>query len=158
MRQLSEHFNLSEFCKHGSPPDDCLPLAERMCREALESIHAKYGTMPITSGYRPPDANAATGGIKTSAHQWTPERCACDFQVPGAHLPDVFDWIRKESRLALDQVILEHGANQASEKDDCIHVTFRRTMPRQMALIGETHGSGGYRQVPFIITDTSVPA
>ena len=158
MQQLSEHFKLVEFCKHGAPPDDCLPLAQRMCQEVLEPIHTKFGTMPITSGYRPPDANAAIGGAKTSAHQWTPERCACDFQVPGAHLPDVFDYIRKESYLPIDQVILESGKNQSSEKDDCIHVSVRKDTPRQMALIGETHGAGGYSQVPFITTDTSTPA
>lgn len=156
--KLSEHFNLSEFTKHGEPPADALSLAAQFCREVLEPIRAKFGPVSITSGYRPPKANATAGGITDSQHVWTELRAAADFQVPGHHPEAVFEWICRESGLPVDQVILEYGANAASDCDDCIHASFRKGPPRQMAMIGETHGAGGYRQVPFIQPELPRPA
>jgi len=49
---------------------------------------------------------------------------------------DVFDWIRLESGLPFDQVILESSQGV----DCCVHVSYDsgKTAQRRMALVGQT--------------------
>lgn len=154
--RLSEHFNLEEFTRSATadarglkndPPLAGVNLARKMCEEILEPIRAKFGPIKINSGYRSPLVNSAVGGSATSDHVWDEEGVACDttYQVP---LERVFDWIRLESGLPFDQVILERGREERHEHDDTIHIGFRPA--RRQALIGETHNRGKYTSVEVV--------
>ncbi len=149
MSQFSPHFQSEEFYRPDDPiPEECLPIFKTLCGEVLEPIRMKYGIVYITSGYRSPAHNAQVGGAKNSDHIATPEHCAADFQIPGADLVDVFDWIRLESRLPIDQVILEYGSSGDDAVPGCIHVSYSTT-PRYEALIGMTHGQSGYEAANY---------
>jgi len=102
----------------------------------------------ITSGYRSPLLNHLTGGALQSYHVATPDHCAADVQMPGVPLKEVFDWLRQESHLLFDTIILERGKDRISENDDCVHIQYRKNYPRQLAFKGETHGNGRYVPVP----------
>ncbi len=143
---LSEHFTLAEFCRGTEPPADTIPLAQEFCQKILEPLRQHLGCLVvITSGYRDPDHNAAIGGAADSYHVWTPIRCAADLKVPGRSLRETFDWLRLESGLPFDKVILERSkANPDDENLGCIHIQYRRFMPRRLAFSGFTHGAGGY--------------
>ncbi len=58
----------------------------------------------------------------------------------------MFDWMRLESGLPFDKIILERGRNDEAETDDCVHVQYSST-PRRLAYIGQTHGRGKYTSV-----------
>jgi len=62
-------------------------------------------------------------------------------------LETVFDWIRLESHLSFDQVILEVFAG--TQIPGCIHISYNGalTEQRRMALTGETNGAGAYTAV-----------
>lgn len=159
--RISEHFDQSEFERHGPVPQEALPILADLCGSVLEAIRAQFGPLTITSGYRPPAMNAATGGAKHSEHVYGPDECAADF-VPESSmhpLSAIFDWIRFSSGLDIDQVILE--ADKSTGDYACIHIGFSMT-PRYEALIGETHGTGSYAPVAFrrapaqpLITETA---
>ncbi len=146
---LSEHFTLAEFCRGGEPPAGSIPLAQEFCQKVLEPLREHFGApVIITSGYRSPGHNAAVGGVADSYHVWTPLRCAADIRVPGWPLRDVFDWIRLASALPFDKAILERSkANPDDENLGCIHLQYRRFMPRRLAFSGFTHGAGNYVSV-----------
>lgn len=149
---LSEHFTLPEFTRSltaqqvnimNYPPGEVLAFAQQFCSEILEPIRERFGRVVITSGYRCPELNALVNGVPDSDHQWTAERIAADFFTPQADLPQVFDWIRLESKLPFDQVIREHSSGRGG---DCIHISYR-AVPRRMAMVGATHNQTGYQQV-----------
>jgi hypothetical protein len=143
--QLSAHFRLAEFCRQGWPTNDCLPVAREFCEKVLEPLRAWVGgPVTITSGYRPPAANAAAGGVPDSYHVWTPLRCAADVQAQGRDLVDIWDWLRLKSGLPFDKVILERGQQPGSEADDCVHIQYRLGQGRRLAFLGSTHGAGAY--------------
>ncbi len=142
--KLSAHFDTEEFQSADFIPTELLPIFTAMCLKLLEPIREKFNRpIRITSGYRSPTHNAAVGGVPTSQHVATLEHCACDFQMPGGLLNDVFDWIRLDSFLAFDQVILERGKQPRHGNDDCIHISYTWN-PRREALKGSTHGQGEY--------------
>ncbi|MCI0352574.1 MAG: D-Ala-D-Ala carboxypeptidase family metallohydrolase [Acidobacteriales bacterium] len=115
-----------------------------VCEFLLEPIRARFGPLRITSGYRSPALNEAVGGSPLSQHKATGDYAACDFQpVVKTPLETVFDWIRLESGLPFDQVILERGREERHEYDDCIHISWRR-QPRRMAMAGEVQNRGPY--------------
>jgi len=71
----------------------------------LQVIRDHFGPVNVHSGFRCPALNGSTpGASKKSQHMLFQ---ACDFDVPGHTLQEVFDWIRKESGLKYGQVILE---------------------------------------------------
>lgn len=137
----SKFFKQSEF---GCLPETSVESYNQLCVGMLDPIREKFGVTVITSGHRDPKKNSATGGVKKSQHTSTSEYCAADFQTREHKLQVVFDWIRLESGLLFDQVILERGKNGVVEIDDCIHISWVKTNPRRTALVGSTHGSGGY--------------
>jgi zinc D-Ala-D-Ala carboxypeptidase len=153
---LSEHFTLEEFTRNShnepnEPTKEVISILEWLCTCFLEPIRAHFGRpIRITSGYRCPVLNALVGGKPTSYHQANAGRCAVDFQIPGVPIQEVFDWIRKESKLPVDQVILERGKYERHENDDCIHIQVRHDEPRKIALLGPTHNKGSYEPVEFI--------
>lgn len=143
--QLSAHFALIEFEKHGALDPKFVPFLAEFCGSILEPIRLKFGALAVTSGNRSAAFNAATGGVCNSEHVYTDAQCAADFvSATGAELQAIFDWIRMESGLDFDQVILE--ADKEIGAPSCIHVGSRAT-PRRMALVGQTHGTGAYREV-----------
>ena len=149
---LSTHFALAEFTHSvtaqqahiaNHPPEEVIAFARQFCREILEPIRERFGSVVITSGYRCPALNALVHGVPTSDHQWTTERIAADFFAPQADLQQVFDWIRLESKLPFDQVIREHSSGRGG---DCIHISYRSN-PRRVAMVGATHNQSGYERV-----------
>lgn len=148
---LSPHFRREEFERSGPMPDAVVPAYERLCQELLEPVRERFKrVMRITSGYRSAGRNTAIGGAQNSQHvaRWNPENpkqqyCAADFQIPGVSLATIFNWIRLESGLRFDQVILEYGQTAETETDDCIHLSWS-ARPRRMARIGATRNRSPY--------------
>jgi hypothetical protein len=141
--KLSPNFSREEFELHGAMPEEALTSYGMLCTELLEPINAKFGPIMVTAGYRDAIANKLAGGVPTSQHIATADKCAADwyilgFIVPKTTMRDVFDWVRLESALIWDQCILEHG-----ETTDIIHLSWSTT-PRRMALEGLTANRGQY--------------
>ena len=119
--------------------------ARYLCEKILEPIRAKY-RMPVfvTSAYRDPAHNAQVGGKSKSFHLYEYDRCAADFKVVGIPVTTVFDWLRLESGLPFDKVILEHHEGEPR----IIHVqAFAKGEPRRLAFIGETGDAKVYTPV-----------
>lgn len=145
--QFSDHFESSEFEKDGPIPAECVDIAKEFCTLVLEPIRGfAGGPVGVTSGYRPPDANAEAHGVKNSEHIWTPRYCAADLSFNtnfGTMLSvrAVFDLIRQSSSIPFHQVILEHGANGSS----IIHVSYNLDkIGVRQALEGATHNASPY--------------
>lgn len=148
--QLSEHFEQSEFEIDAPVPPECVPTLEFYCQNVLEPIRAFVARpMEVTSGYRPPDANAAAHGVPNSEHVYTTDHVAADFtfaatfaQLPLMSIRVCFDWIRNNAALPFDQVILEHGATGTS----VIHVSYSKSRlgTVRSALEGATHNASPY--------------
>ena len=139
--QLTEHFTREEFEKHGAMPDDCVASYTQLCQEILEPIRVHTNNpIRITSGYRSPESNKAAGGVSNSQHCATATYCAADWWDPTADMRELFDWIRLESKLPFDQVILEHDGGTLS----IIHTSWSTT-PRRQALEGATANQTGYK-------------
>lgn len=151
---LSPHFQREEFEPDGPMPEECVETYRQLCLQILEPIHARYGPLRITSGFRPPLANAAAGGVLHSQHQATSIYCAADWYAtqPAVESRKVFDWIRLESNLPIDQVILEHG-----EHIDILHTSLTTAVPRHDALEGSTANRTPYTRWTFRVTLPRTP-
>ena len=137
---LSNHFAQEEFEHDGPMPDACVLAYRSLCENILEPIRSHVGQpLRILSGYRSPAANAAAGGVSDSQHVATSSFCAADWWVPTLDMRGIFDWVRTESGLVWDQVILEHGVH-----NDIIHTSWSTT-PRRQALEGATANRTGYQ-------------
>lgn len=144
---LSSHFARYEFEKGEVIPDNCLPIFRELCGKVLEPIREKYGLVVITSGYRSKAHNASVGGAKGSDHIASSQHCAADWTIPGADLEKVFDWVRLEAKLPIDQIIIEYE-DEGQTKPACIHTSYS-TIPRYQALSGLTHGRSSYQSHAF---------
>ena len=156
--KLTPHFSLREWTE--SPTAQELGIVnfpnaiqlERICwitLFVLERVRDYYQRLlVITSGFRCPQLNQAVGGMLNSAHLFPSETFlgAVDFQVPGANLRDVFNFVAFDSHLPYDQMILETGKNRDSAADDCIHYAIS-SEPRLEALTGMTQGQGIYTRI-----------
>jgi hypothetical protein len=141
---LSPHFTDDELNVTGENPR-LLTSAQFLCVTLLEPIRTKFGAVRIHDGYRSPDHNAAVGGKPTSWHQFDGTESAADFDCTKTSYQEVFDWIRLESELPFDKVILEH--NGAGEPR-CIHIQVDRTAtPRRLAYTGSTGAGTVYTPV-----------
>lgn len=145
--ELSEHFDSSEFEMDAPIPTECVDIAKAFCAEVLEPAREFVGKpIRITSGYRPPEANAAAHGVSNSEHIWTPRYCAADFTFDTTFgllmsVRRVFDFIRESATIPFHQVILEHAANGSS----IIHVSYNLDkMGTRQALEGATHNASAY--------------
>jgi zinc D-Ala-D-Ala carboxypeptidase len=120
-QQLSEHFTDAELRVAGQPVR-VVGNAKFLCLQILEPIREKFGALIIDSGFRDPVHNEAVGGVHGSFHEYLDDECAADFRpLPSASasLEFIFDWMRLESKLPFDHVILEHDT---SGEPACIHV------------------------------------
>lgn len=146
--KITDHFAVEEFEKHGTVPPGSMAILAGLCRTILEPIREKFGALTVTSGYRPADENAAIGGVADSYHVYTEDRCAVDVVPSAPHtIEEVFNWIRLESGLPVDKVIME--SDKKTGAPACIHIQYSRS-PRMQAFTGQTHGTGGYTKVAFV--------
>jgi hypothetical protein len=141
--QLSPNFAKKEMERDGCVlPNEGIVLAYvRLSEDILEPLRA-WANEPfyITSGYRSKKVNARIGGAVTSQHIATEHHCAVDGYFESHQTMQApFDWLRMESGLGFDQVILEHGKYRA-----VIHISWART-PRRMALEGATFNQTAYQ-------------
>ena len=149
--KLSDNFQISEFTRNdkglaNDAPSEVIPILKEFCDRVLEPIRTRFGKVRISSGFRGADLNKLIGGTADSYHCATSTRCAADIQAPGTQLQEVFDWIRMESDIPFDKVILERGKTQSSETDDCIHIQYQKE-PRRLAYSGATQGQSAYTKV-----------
>lgn len=70
--KVSAHFRYQEFqTKDGTPiPLRAVPGLQRLCREQLEPMRARFGTVHVLSGYRHRKYNKSIGGASQSYHIW----------------------------------------------------------------------------------------
>jgi len=142
--RLSPHFTEAELGVEDAP-ERVKENARYLCREILEKVRDKYGQpVFVTSGYREPRHNHAVGGKASSFHLYEMDRCAADFKVLGVDVVETFDWLRLESGLPFDKVILEF-----QDGEPCIiHVqATARTAPRRLAYVGQTGAGAEYTPV-----------
>jgi hypothetical protein len=121
MEQLSEHFADSELRVAGQE-QRIIGNAKFLCIQILEPLREKFGALLIHSGYRDPAHNESVGGVHGSFHLYAGDECAADFAplpTASASLELIFDWMRLESNLPFDHVILEHDRDGHPA---CIHV------------------------------------
>lgn len=116
-----------------------------LCRTLLQPIREHFDEpVYIHDGYRSPVHNNSVGGKPTSWHLYTDDHAAVDFHVNGVSLVKVFDWLRLESKLPFDKVILENNGGVPR----CIHIQIaRNTPPRRQGYIGGTGDSKSYQMV-----------
>lgn len=153
MTYLSPHFKYSEFRIPENCDQDTIESAIYLCNEVLEPIRDHFDkVLVITSGRRLAKDNQRVGGVTLSQHLFLNGDAAVDFFVIGVPLQKVFDWIRTNSNLdKIDQVILEKDKDTG--RDACIHISTNRSRKaRNVAYIGQTHGTGKYTKVTFVIT------
>lgn len=155
---LTEHFLERELRVERQIPE-IQEIARWGCEQILEPIHAKFGPLVVTSGYRDADANKSTGGVEKSFHLYPTSpspRGAVDVYPPKldhSHDPwrvlELFDWLRNDSGLPFDKVILEYSG----ELPEVVHIQWYvlragavRPRPRS-AWVGHTHGTSAYKEV-----------
>lgn len=84
----SPNFKYEEFdCNDGTPvPKAAYPAIRALCRDVLEPLRARYGTVHINSGYRHEAYNRAIGGAVNSIHiyDFHPDAVAADHTSEGA--------------------------------------------------------------------------
>jgi putative chitinase len=142
--QITEHFSSDELNVDWQE-SRLLMNAHYLCVNILEPIRSQFGPMRIHDGYRNPEHNAAVGGKPTSWHQFDGTQSAADFDCTNAGFQQVFDWVRLESGLLFDKVILEHNA---AGQPRCIHVQVDSSaIPRRQAYIGNTGAGTVYTPV-----------
>jgi len=147
--KLSKNFTWGEFTRTGQTAlqDQNRVEAERYklaltaLAQLLQPVREHWGALRVNSAFRGPSVNAKVGGSKTSQHMIGE---AVDF-VPlseGVSLEQVFDWIRKESKLPFGQVILE----KPSPTSQWIHLS-----------LGEPYRPKNNRQALFFDGKTYTP-
>ena len=119
--KLSEHFQDFELDVSGEA-SRVVGNARFLCLQILEPLREEFGALKIHSGFRNAVHNEAIGGVHGSFHLYDGDECAADFSplTPGTTLQTIFDWMRFDSDLPFDHVILEH--DPIDRKPKCIHV------------------------------------
>ncbi len=152
--RLSNDFTLAEMVRSKTaerlhiwnhPTREEIENGRQLCLLVLQPVRERWGPLRITSGFRTPVFNQAIHGRPNSDHQWR-FGAAADFIPLEAKLQEVFDWVRLESGLPFDQVVLERGRMAQHEFDDCIHISWRPDGlgGRRQAFLGPTHNLGSY--------------
>lgn len=142
--QLTEHFTQEELGVAGTE-DRLVSNAHNLAALILEPLREKFGVIAIHDGYRDPGHNARVGGKTASFHLFTDGHAAADVSAPGASIPQLFDWLRLESKLPFDKVVME---TNAAGIPACVHIqTDRLKTPRRQAFVGHTGAATQY--VPY---------
>lgn len=149
--QLSQHFNANELGVDGCA-QSIIDNAVYLCCVILEPIRQHFNApINIHDGYRDESHNARVGGKVASFHLFDGGHAAADFDVNGDKSPtyrEVFEWIRLQSKLPFDKVILEHNATGA---DATVHIQVdRNNPPRRQAFVGGTGNSQQYTLVQTV--------
>jgi hypothetical protein len=144
--QLTPHFADTELGVAGMI-GQVRDNAQQICEVLLEPLRAKFGPIAVNSGYRDAAHNAAVGGEPDSQHLYLGRNSAADTRPLNVDLAIAFDWIRLQSHLPFDQVILECAPG--TKTPSCIHISYDGALRRQRreALTGETNGAGPYEPV-----------
>jgi putative chitinase len=129
---VSKHFALAEFLPPGlseqEVPGEVVSNITKLAVEIMDPVRDHFRVpIHIHSGYRPPEINAAVGGVPTSDHA---RGAADDFHVADseqdtwdANTIAAFEWIRT-SGLPFGQLILEdHRAHYRIEGKLWVHVS-----------------------------------
>jgi zinc D-Ala-D-Ala carboxypeptidase len=114
-KYLTDRFTEEELGVHEFPAELSGIDRERvrncariLAMEVLEPAVAWLGEpLIVTSGYRPPEHNRAVGGKQTSFHLYNLGHAAADVKPRSKPVVDLFDWLRNESGIGFDKVILE---------------------------------------------------
>ena len=143
-----KYFSLEEFEKDGPVPPDCLPALTELCQGVLDPSRDWAGcALIVTSGYRPPDANAAAHGQSNSEHMYSRDWAAADFYPADGKVRPLFDWMRLNPALPFHELILEHGANGSS----VIHASWNRQKAGMRSVLeGATHNAEPYAKVDYV--------
>lgn len=147
MQNLTEHFTDEEL-----GVADCeqrlVNNASFLCQQLLEPIRNRWNhPVRVHDGYRDPGHNARVGGKQTSFHLFDNGKAAVDFDVVGVDLRETFDWIRLQSGLPFDKVILEFSGGHPA----CVHLQVdSQNKPRRQAFTGETGDGKNYVQVQVL--------
>lgn len=146
--QLSDYFKSTEIGVEGCG-QRIINLASYICEEFLDKIHEHFNEPVIVhDGFRDTEHNKRVGGKPTSWHLFNGDQCAVDFHVQNTDLFIVFEWLRTESNLKFDKVILEHNKNGVAA---CVHLQCcKYSQPRLQAFIGGTGDSHNYEEVPVV--------
>lgn len=136
MAQLTAHSEDHELGVAGCDTRH-LDNAKFLCEQVLEPIRAKFGPVHVHDGYRDPGHNAAVDGKTQSFHLFIDGHAAADVDaLPAVSIPALLDWLRLESGLAFDKVILETNSRDVPA---CVHIQIDRlNPPRRQAFIGHT--------------------
>lgn len=137
--KLSPNFSLDELThseiavRRGidNTPDADMLANLQMLAEGMERVRAVLGyPVPISSGYRSPEVNAAVGGSVASSHL---RGLAADFTCPGFGTPrDVaLALVTHAGTIQFDKLILEF--------DKWVHIQFSKE-PRRIVLTAQ-HGA-----------------
>ena len=147
MSQLTPHFADTEpgLTVLAGADSHVIENVTFLCEKVLEPIHDKFGTVRVHDSYRDPGHNAQVGGKTASFHLCIGGHAAVDVDAPEVSIQALFDWLRLESKLPFDKVILEK--NQA-EVPACVHIQIDRlNPPRRQAFIGHTGAATVYTPV-----------
>jgi hypothetical protein len=135
---LTEHFTDAELGVAGCD-EQLVENARFLCAEILEPIRTKFGPVRVHDGYRDQAHNARVGGKADSFHLFEWGRAAADIDAVYASVTDVFNWLRLESKLRFDKVILE---SNAAGVPATVHIQVDRLKDaRRLAYTGHT-GNG----------------
>ncbi len=113
---LSKNFYLHEFTRSQTAARHGINMSvieggiiysnlRNLCLNVLQPLRNHFGTVHITSGYRPPKLNKRIGGSSNSQHLYG---LAADIVVPGVSPLEVAQWIKANCK-GYDQVIHEFG-------------------------------------------------
>jgi hypothetical protein len=142
--QLTSHFSDTELGVAGCE-DRIVSNARFLCTEVLEPLRDKFGPIEVHDGYRPPAHNEQVGGKPNSFHLFEGGHAAADVGSAEASYQELFDWLRLDSGLPFDKVILETGPTGAPA---CVHIQIdAEEAPRRLAYTGQTGAGTVYVKV-----------
>lgn len=113
--KLSEHFELAEFLRSEvaarqgfdmTPSSKVVANLALLCNGVLEPLRKLTGPLVVTSGYRPPELNAAIGGASNSDHM---KGLAADIHAVNLQLSELAKIVRSAKIPDLEKGIMEFG-------------------------------------------------
>jgi hypothetical protein len=147
---LTEHFSYLELNLKNAEAR-VINNYEKLCELIMEPIRDRFGPIVITSARRFELENMAAGGKVLSYHLAYGGKAAIDFKpFRKSKLIQIWDWLRLDSDLMFDKIILERAKSDIIIKQIplIIHVQYDRlNPPRRLAYEGFTGASDEYTQV-----------